>query len=60
MKKKLKLDQLEVQIVVTSLKEETAGQVKGAAGSLLECLIIRPNGMIGFSQGANICTRDSC
>lgn len=60
MKNKQKLTELEVQSFVTSIEGDAAKEIKGAQGTLAECLTILPNCMIGFSQGAHVCTRDSC
>jgi hypothetical protein len=62
MKKKQKLSTLEVQSFVTSLTEDKARQLKGASGipcDVEDLLTIGPN-CIGISQGAQVCTRDSC
>ena len=63
MKKKQKLSTLEVQSFVTSIEEDKARQIKGAASGVTceveDLLSVGPH-CIGISQGAHVCTRDSC
>jgi len=66
LKKKHKLNQLEVQSFITSVNNDAARQMKGAGSQALcnshvYCLTILPGcDMPGISQGANVCSQDSC
>lgn len=62
-KEKLKLDELKVQSFITDLDMNAQQKVVGATG--IECAITPVSDLLGchingISQGANICTRDSC